>query len=102
MAQFMKKDDRGEWASLPVAVFYTKDFQELHRYIEFPAIYHKDPIRAHMSAPRPGESADQARKRSADEFLALQNSPFFDIWASAGVDEILSALREKVTGVVRG
>jgi Thioredoxin len=102
MVQFMKKDDRGEWASLPVAVFYTKDFQELHRYIEFPAIYHKDPIRAHMSAARPGESADQAQKRSADEFLALQNSPFFDIWASAGVDEILSALREKVTGVVRG
>jgi hypothetical protein len=102
MVQFMKKDDRGEWASLPVAVVYTKDFQELHRYIEFPAIYHKDPIRAHMSAARPSESADQAGKRSAEEFLALQSSPFFDIWASAGVDEILSALREKVTGVTRG
>ena len=40
--------------------------------------------------------------RPVDEFLALQSSPFFDIWASAGIDEILSALREKVTGVARG
>jgi hypothetical protein len=101
MVQFLKKDDRGEWASLPVAVLYTKGFQELHRYIEFPAIYHKDRVRAHMSAARPGESADQARKRSGDEFVALQSSPFFDIWASAGIDEILSALHQRVTGVTR-
>jgi hypothetical protein len=96
MLQFLKKDERGEWASLPVAVVYTKDFRELHRYIEFPAIYRKDLIRGHMTAPRAGESAEQARKRSADEFVALQGSPFFDIWASAGIDEILSALHERV------
>ena len=101
MLQFLKKDDRGEWASLPVAAFYTKDFTELHRYIEFPAIYHKDQIRAHMSTPRPGEPADEAKKRDRDEFLALQQSPFFDIWASAGIDEIVSALHQKVTGVTR-
>ena len=26
----------------------------------------------------------------------MQGSPFFDVWASAGVDEILSALYEKL------
>jgi hypothetical protein len=26
----------------------------------------------------------------------MQGSPFFDVWASAGIDEILSALFEKV------
>ena len=98
---FMKKDERGEWASVPVVVVYTKDFQELHRYIEFPAIYLKDRIRGHMQAVRPGESEEQARKRSAGEFLALQNSPFFDLWASAGIDEILTGLRDRVTGVPR-
>jgi hypothetical protein len=96
MLEFMKKTDRGEWASLPVAVFYTKDFRELHRYIEFPAIYNKDLIRGHQQAARPGETAEQARERSGREFAALQKSPFFDIWASAGIDEILSALHEKV------
>ena len=29
------------------------------------------------------------------EFAAMQASPFFDVWASAAVDEILSALYEK-------
>jgi hypothetical protein len=101
MAQVMKKDSRGEWASLPVAVVYTKDFQELHRYNEFPSIYQKDLIRGHQMAQRPGESADAAKKRQADEFLALQNSPFFDIWASAMIDEILTGVRDRVTGVPR-
>jgi hypothetical protein len=97
MLEFLKKDERGEWASLPVVVVYTKDFRELHRYIEFPAIYHKDQIRGRQQAAKPGETAEQAKERGGKEFVALQASPFFDIWASAGIDEILSALHEKVT-----
>jgi len=97
MAEFMNAKDGGEWASLPVAVFYTSNFRELHRYIEYPAIYHKDRIRASQQAARAGETAEQAKARGAVEFAALQNSPFFDLWASAGVDEILSALHEKLT-----
>jgi len=94
MLQFMDVKEGGEWASVPVAVFYAKDFRELHRHIEFPAIYHKDLIRGHQQAARPGETGDQAGEQSAREFLALQDSPFFDLWASAAVDEILSALHE--------
>ena len=97
MVQFLKKDERGEWASLPVAVVFTKDFKELHRYIEFPSIYRKDWVRAQQNAPRAGESAEQAKDRATKDFLAMQSSPFFDIWASAGIDEILSALYEKLT-----
>jgi hypothetical protein len=96
MIEFMNKRNDGEWASLPVAVFYTKDFQELHRYIEYPAIYHKDLIRGHQQSARPGEGEPQAKERAAREFQALQTSPFFDVWASAAVDEILSALHEKL------
>jgi hypothetical protein len=96
MLEFMNSKDGGEWASVPVAVFYTKDLRELHRYIEYPAIYRKDRIRGHQQAQRPGESAEQAKDRSAREFLALQNSPFFDLWACAGIDEILSALHERL------
>jgi hypothetical protein len=96
MLEFLNPKDGGEWASLPVAVFYSKDFRELHRYIEYPAIYHKDRIRGHMQAARPGETAEQARERDRREFPLLQASPFFDIWASAGIDEILSALYERL------
>ena len=101
MLEFMNRKNGGEWASLPVAAFYTKDFREIHRYLEYPAIYHKDPIRAHQQATRSGETAAQAKERGLREFTALQASPFFDIWAAAAVDEILSALYEKVVGAVR-
>jgi hypothetical protein len=97
MLEFLNAKNGGEWASLPVAVFYTKDFRELHRYIEYPAIYHKDVIRGHQQAARPGEDQAQAKERDQREFIAMQRSPFFDVWASAGIDEILSALFEKLT-----
>src|SRR6266581_8450541 len=97
MLQLLNPKNGGEWASLPVATFYTKHMQELHRYHEYPAIYHKDLIRGHMQQARPGETEAQAKDRDRQEFLAMQASPFFDIWASAGIDEVLSALHEKLT-----
>lgn len=95
MLEFLNAKNGGEWASLPVVAIYTEDFQELHRYIEYPAIYHKDPVRAHQQAARAGESAEQARERGMREFTAMQASPFFDVWGAAGLDEILSALYER-------
>jgi hypothetical protein len=100
MLEFMNAKGGGEWASVPVAVFYTADLRELHRYIEYPAIYHKDLIRGHQQATRPGESEAQSKERAARDFVALQESAFFDLWASAAVDEILTALHEKLA--VRG
>jgi hypothetical protein len=96
MLEFLNVKNGGEWASLPVVVLYTTQFQELHRYIEYPAIYHKDSIRERMWARRAGETVAQAKERDQREFLALQSSPFFDLWAAAGIDEILSALYEKL------
>lgn len=95
MLELMNKKNEGEWASLPVVVIYTKDFQELYRYFEYPAIYHKDRVRGHQQRARPGETEAQAKERDRSEFAAMQASPFFDLWASAGIDEILSALYEK-------
>ena len=61
MLEFLNAKNGGEWASLPVAVFYTKDFRELHRYIEYPAIYHKDRIRGYQ------QTAARRRDGGADE-----------------------------------
>ena len=97
MLEFLNTKNGGEWASVPVAVFYTKDFEELHRYVEYPAIYHKDTIRGHQQAARPGETAEQSKERAQREFVAMQQSPFFDLWASAAIDEILSAIYQKLT-----
>jgi len=97
MLEFLNEKNGGAWASVPVVAFYTKDFRELHRYIEYPAIYEKDRIRGHQQAVRPGESAEQARERGMRQFAEMQASSFFDVWASASVDEILSGIYEQLT-----
>ena len=95
MLEFMNAKSGGEFASLPAVGIYTKDFRLLYRYLEYPGIYHKDQVRGHMQKARAGETDDARKQRDAREFLAMQQSPFFDLWASAGVDEILSALYEQ-------
>lgn len=84
------------WATVPVAVFFARDFSELYRYIEYPAIYRKDRVIGHVRAARPGESEDEATRRGGGEIGALLESPFFDVWAQAAVAEILSALHERL------
>ena len=96
MLEYMNKKDGAEWASVPAAAVYTKDFQELCRYNEYPAIYHKDLLRGRQQASRPGETEDQARERGMREFGAMQASPLFALWASAAVGEIISALYERL------
>ena len=94
MLEFLNDKNGGEFASLPAVGIYTKDFTLLYKYLEYPAIYHKDRVRGHMYKARPGESEDARKQRDGREFLTMQQSPFFDLWASAAVDEILSALYE--------
>lgn len=84
------------WASVPVAVFFTEDFVELYRYVEYPAIYHKERVIGHLRAPRPGETEPQANARGGAEIGALLESPFYDVWAQAAIAEILSALHERL------
>jgi hypothetical protein len=90
-------DKNGQrWASVPVAVFFTRELVELYRYVEYPAIYHKDRVIGQLRAARPGESEDQAKARGGRDIGALLDSPFFDVWALAGIAEILSALHERL------
>jgi hypothetical protein len=84
------------FATVPVAVFFTKDFVELYRYIEFPAIYHKSRVIGSMRAARQGETEDQAKTRGGRDIATMLDSPFFDVWATAGIAEILSALHERL------
>ena len=95
MLEFMNGKTGGEFASLPAVGIYTKDFKLLYRYLEYPVIYRKDIVRGHMQKARSGESEEARKARDAKEFLSMQQSPFFDLWASAGIDEILSALYEQ-------
>jgi hypothetical protein len=85
-----------KWASIPVAVFFTKDFVELYRYVEYPAVYRKDRVIGHLREARAGETEEQSKARGGRDIAALLDSPFVDVWASAGIAEILSALHERL------
>ena len=97
MLEFMNVKNGGYWASVPAVGVYTSDFRELARYIEYPSIYHKDRIRGYQQGARVGENDTEAYERGMKEFAAMQASPFFDMWASVAIDEILSAIYEKLT-----
>ena len=97
MAQFLNHKNGNTWQSIPVAAFFTKDMEHLYTYQEYPAIYHKDPLVVdHIRAARPGETAQETSARADREFGELVNGPFFEIWASAAVDEIVSALQRRL------
>jgi hypothetical protein len=85
-----------KFATVPVAVFFTRDFVELYRYIEYPAIYHKDRVLGALRTTRPGETEEQSKARGGRDIATLLDSPFFDVWARAGIAEILSALHERL------
>jgi hypothetical protein len=96
MNEFLNEKNGQTWQSIPVAVFYTKDLEYLYHYVEFPAMYHKDRVVGAIRAARPGETAAQTAERGTRDFFALQASPFFHVWACAGIDEMLSMLHHRI------
>ena len=93
---FLREQNGATFQSIPVAVFYTRDWRYLHHYLELPAIYHRDRLAAVIRAVRPGETQEQWSERWLREWTDLQRSPFFRLWAHAAIDEILSALYERL------
>ncbi len=93
--EFLNVKGGQTYQSVPVVAFYTNAFEYLYHYTEFPAIYHKDRVMAAIRAPKPGEKAEATFERGIRDWRALQDSPFFRLWACAAVDEMLSALHER-------
>ena len=94
--EFLNEKDGQTFQSVPVAAFFTRDMRCLYRYVEYPALYRKERLAAAMQAARPGETREQAWERFIRDWGALQQSPFFLIWASAAIDEIISALHARI------
>ena len=95
MNEFLHERDGQTFQSIPVAVFFTRDLEYLYHYTEFPRLYHKERLAGAMQVPRPGEAKEDAWTRFIRDWGALQQSPFWWLWASAAIDEILSALHEQ-------
>jgi hypothetical protein len=96
VVRYANEKNGERWASIPVAIFFTPDFGELYRYIEYPAIYRKDRVIGHLRAVRPGETEEHATTRGGRDIATLLDSPFVDVWAHAAIAEILSAPHERL------
>ena len=97
MAQFLNHKNGQTFQSIPVCAFFSDRMECLYHFTEYPAIYDKDRlVMQHIRAPRPGESADETRARADREFGELMASPFWQIWTSATIDEILTSLHDRL------
>jgi Thioredoxin len=94
--EYANEKNGQRFATIPVAVFFAKDFLELHRYIEYPAVYQKERVLGALRAARPGETEEQSKARGGRDIGALFESPFPDVWAHAAIAEIISALHERL------
>lgn len=93
---FLNHKNGTTYQSIPVCAFYTREMEYLYHFTEYPVIYNKERVVVkNIRTPKPGEAPDQTRARADREFAELMNSPFWRIWTSASVDEILSALHRK-------
>jgi len=97
MSQFLNHKNGQTFQSIPVCAFFTSDMRYLYHFTEYAAIYDKDRlVMQHIRAPRANEAPEETRARADREFGELIDSPFWRIWTSATVDEILCALHRKL------
>jgi hypothetical protein len=96
MADLLNHKNGQSFQSIPVVVFYAKDFTPLYRYTEFPAVYHKDRLRGWLNAAKAGETPEQAKQRADKDFMEMLGSPFFDVWRAAALDEWTAMLYERL------
>src|SRR5262249_9534938 len=93
---FLNVKDGQTFQTVPTVVFLTKAFEVLYTYFEFPAIYHKMQLAKGMGVPTSRENREKEWERFLRDWGALQESSFWQMWTSAAVDEMLSALHERL------
>ena len=96
MSVFLNRKPGGPYQSVPVAAFFDAEYRYLYHHTEYPTLYRKDQIQAALRAPREGESAVEPEARYGRDWLAVRESPFFRVWASACADEVITGLYMRV------
>lgn len=87
----------GEFESIPVAVFYTKDHEYIAHWIERPAMANEQmkdiaPMYQRMRKPdKTPEEAEAAKK----EYIDFQNGPIWGGWRQETIKELTRLLDEK-------
>jgi len=87
----------GEFESIPVAVFYTKDMEYLTHFIERPARANEQmkdlaPMYARLRKP---DMTDEEKAAARQEYIDFQNGPVWGGWRQETIREVLASLDEK-------
>lgn len=94
MAEFLAG---GEFESIPVAVFYTKNHEYIAHWIERPVLageQMKDIAPMYQRLRRPGNTPEEA-EAAKREYIDFQNGPLWGGWRQETVKEVIRLLDEK-------
>lgn len=94
MAEFL---NGGEFESIPVAVFYTKDLGYIAHFIERPALAQaqmKDlaPMYARLRKP---DQTPEEQAAAKQEYIDFQNGPIWAGWRQETIREVTAMIDEK-------
>ena len=95
IAEFLKD---GEFESIPVAVFYTKDMEAICHFIERPAKAQAEmkdlvPMYARLRKP---DMTDGEKAAARQEYIDFQNGPVWGGWRDETIKECLRELQAAV------
>ncbi|MGH7623322.1 MAG: thioredoxin family protein [Gemmatimonadaceae bacterium] len=97
MAEFLKD---GEYESIPVAVFYTKDHQYIAHWIERPVLANHEmkeklgPMYARLRKP---DMTDAEKEAAKAENIAFQHGPMWGNWRQETIREVTRLLDAKTS-----
>ena len=104
MNEFLK---RGEFQSIPVLVFYTKDHKYLGHWIERAQKANQEmpQMSAISSRLRDPEISAEDRQKYMAEYAAFQNGPVWRGWQDAEIKDIIQLIEDALSSgqpVIRG
>lgn len=94
MAEFL---NAGEFESIPVAVFYTKDMDYIAHFIERPALAQAQmrdlaPMYARLRKP---DQTPEEQAAAKQEYIDFQNGPIWGGWRQETIREVTRLVDEK-------
>ena len=85
--------NKGEFLSIPVAVFYTNDHKYICHWIERPALANNDRARIEAEVKAQNPLIDDASLRTQ---VRNKNNALFPAWQQASVEEIRAMLSKEI------
>jgi thiol-disulfide isomerase/thioredoxin len=96
MSEFL---NNGEYESIPVAVFYTKDLDYIAHFIERPQLAYREmretlaPMYQRWRKPN---MTEEEREQAKQEYIAFQNGPIWANWRQETIRECIRLLEARV------